>query len=771
MKTMEPVTYKRVSRGCTNRTLAGKYMTGASCAAAIIGLLISRGNILGCMAPLGLAWCAAVCTAEYGIPVLLGSMLGICFMNMGYVKLKYIAAVGIFGILKRYYKTDKWEKSEFRIGVMCGLNLLCSAGVTVIRGFLYYDLAVTVFECAAIWASGIIFSKTERVLKRGGQVVSDEETIAVAIMTGAAVAGLEGINIFGIKPANILSMYIILFTAFKGGVGISGAVGAALGIISAMSQGDAPALCGVYAFVGLTAGVMNIFGKLGVAAAAVCANAVFSAYYNSSVIVLINIFEIIIAGTAFYFTPDKLLGYIEKYSIKIMPQNPASGQALSERIKTMNAFEGIKYALCGMSRAFETETDGENDSRMAVLCERTAAKVCDSCSLNKYCWTRNLKNTSELFQTITKNLENGEEEKIAETVTGRCVRGEMLASTAIGLYDVYRRENLIENRSREYTRCARQQWSKLLKRVEELENEARAAADGDEELAETVSRSLAVGGIGKNITDVRKNSMGMFEVTVKTKNQPRADILQPIEEALNRNMAVTFETVCEDGYITFAEENTNYDYEIATVAMDKMNTDISGDNCKYFTRGGVMCCAISDGMGSGEAAARESANVTDIFGDLVMGGFSLGEAAEIINAGLMGGEHEESCATLDCISINLYSGKAQMLKAGGVATIVKANDETQIIRMPAMPLGILNEGDTRETYIDVNGDTYFVMMTDGVPDNTGDREYGENFVKNIVSASSDSSAKEMADNIMMSAISSGKPKDDMMVTVIKIFSK
>ncbi len=772
MKTMEPLTYKRVNNRSTTPGIKDK-LSGISIAAAIIGLLISRGNILNCMAPLGMAWCAAMsCLPGGGIAVMLACGVGICLMDMGYVKLKYIAAIAIFAIIQKYYKTEKWEKKEFCIGMMCGISLFCSVVTMFFRGFLYYDLAVSIFEAAAVWASGIIFSKTTGVLNRNGQVISDEESIAVAIMAGAAVAGLQGINILGIKPANVLSMYIILFTAYKGGIGISGAVGAALGIISAMSQGDTAALTGVYAFVGLTAGIMNMFGKTGILAAAVCANAIFSAYYSSSAIIMINVFEIIIAGIGFYFTPDNVLEYIEKYSIKSEGYNPAKSQMLYERIKTAKAFAGLKCALSGMTKAFENIKTGNDDEKIAVICDRSAARVCDKCSLVKYCWTRNLKNTSALFENIATSLKNGTEEKVPEVIAGKCVRGELLANTVINLYNINRRENLIESYSEEFTQCAARQWDKLIGRVDMLLKDITVSDGGEEILSEGIGRALTLLGASYAVADVRKNEKGIYSVTVKTKNPIKFDITEPTENIIRKKMIIKNEITTDDGYITFMEEDTMFDYDIAVVTMDKMNTPISGDSYGHFAgENGVLSCVISDGMGSGEKAADESGLVIEIFRDLTEGGFSLGDTAQIINTGLINKNKGERCITLDCMNINLYNGKVQILKAGGAATVVKSGGETTLLRKASMPLGILNTEKFNEEFFEIENDTYFVMMTDGVPDNCGDRTYGEDWVRNIVSASSDCSAKEMADNIMMSAIANGKPRDDMMVMVVKIFTQ
>ncbi len=768
MKTMEPITYKRVSKPKKQNEYR---LNAETVAAAVIGLLIARGNILGCMAPLGMAWCAAVSVLPQSFAVMLGCAIGICLMDMGIVKLKYIAAIGIFGLLKKYYKPEKWESKEYSIGMMCAVSIVCTLATAAFTGFLYYDIAIGIFECAAIWASGIIFSGSEKVIRRKGQVVSDEESIAVAIMAGAAVAGLQGISIFGIRPANILSMYIILFTAYKGGIGISGAVGAALGIITAMSQGDAAALTGVYAFVGLTAGIMNMFGKTGVLIAAICANAVFSAYYSSSALILINVFEIVAAGIGFYFSSDGMLGYIEKYSIKTAVYTPEKGQLLYERMKTASAFAMLKRALSGMAKAFESKT-GEDCDKIAVICDAAAMRVCDKCSLGKYCWSKNFNNTATLFSSIALQLQNDREDRIADVVAGRCVRGEALANAVKELHNNYRREKIIENRAEEYVNGAAKQWNKLAGRIDAIGKNIYCDNEGDEFFSENISRALSLIGAQSPVTDVRKNELGLYNVTIKTKNPITFDITVPVENILDRRMTVKSEISADGGSVTVLEEETYFDYDIAVVTMDKIGTDVSGDCGEYFVNdGGVLSCVISDGMGSGGKAAEESKEIIDIFKNLSEGGFSLAESLQIINTGMINKSRGERCATFDCVNINLYNGKAEYIKAGGVATVVKSGDETSLLKNSAMPLGILNSEEIRESYFEIEGETYFIMMTDGVPDNCGDREYGEDWAKNIVSASGNVSAKEMADNIMVSAIANGKPRDDMMVMAVRIFPK
>lgn len=768
MKPTDIVTYKRVHPQQNEHKLQQMIRDG-TIFASVAGMLVSRGNLLGCMAPFGIAWYAANSSLDSSGLMLVCCAAGVLLMNLGLLKLKYIVMLLAFWAIRKYYHTERWEQTNFTSAVAAGLTLVCGLVITAFGGFLFYDALINVFEAAAVWGSCIIFSRVSHVIERKGQVATDEESVAIAILAGAAVAGLQGAELFGVKLANVLSMYIILFTAYKGGVGISGAAGAALGIITGMAQGDAPAITGVYAFVGLIAGVMNIFGKVGVVCAATFANALFSAYYNSSVIILINIFEILIAGGLFFLTPERVLNYFERFSIKSETYNPSTGYMLRVRQQATEAFERFKTALHGMTQAFEAPPEDSGEHKAAILCDRLAARVCDNCSLNKYCWTRNFKGTSGMFSAIVQMLYEGHEDRLTELISGRCVRGDVLTSTAVSLYDIYRREGLMEQRAKECSCYTVKQWEKLASMVDVYEKRTQEDCNGYEQFSSEICRALAEYSVKDAQVNVIKNQSGLYEVLIKTEEELSFDVESVVEEVLEKRMHLSSERHAKDGWILNLEEQEAYEYDVAVVTMDKLSTSETGDSGHWFAApGGKLYCVISDGMGSGSDAAQDSQKIVKIFEELATSGFEMQDIAGIINAGLISRGGQERCATLDCACINLFTGSVEILKAGAAASIVKTSDNTELVRYNSMPLGILNVENIQTCHLNLEGDSYLVMMTDGVPDNKGDRFRGEEFVKTVVGLSDDISAKEMADSILMSALAGSKPRDDMMVMTAKL---
>lgn len=757
-------TYKRVSAKKGKDDMFAAMIHDGRLFAAIAAMMISRGCMLFEIAPFGIAWYAAW---GGGGAVFIGCILGTIFMNMGAVKLKYAVILCIYQL---YLNLSKKERTPtFNATVMSAVSLAVSLVVNIFGGNYVYDIVMSVFEALAVWTAASVFGGATAVIKRGGQVISEEETISIAIMAGAAVSGLQGLDIFAIKPANILSMYIIMFTAYKGGISVSGAVGAALGIITSVSQGNTAALTGVYAFVGLTAGIINMFGKIGTVLAAVFANSVFSAYYSSSSLVLINVAEIAAAGIIFYFTPESFLCFIEKMTIKMPPYNIAHGYMLRMKLQADEAFSEIKTALCGMARAFEITSEEEKNA--SIICERASARVCEKCNLKKYCWNKNFSGTAAMFKKIIELISDGRESESSEIIAGRCVKGELLYANIIDLCAIVSREEALENKSRKYMGGAIKQWDKLIAKVEQRRREIRCPEKGCEMSAVAINRALGLMGIMKNDVDVFKNPNGLYSVIIKSEKEIMFDVTLPVEDILSRSMSVISEERTDDGYITVLGETPLYEAEIGIMTMDKPGTEISGDSCESFSlNNGMLYCVISDGMGSGNAAAKESRNITDIFKNLICGGFTMEEAAEIINLGMINKKGDESCASFDAVSVNLYSGAVTMIKAGAAATIIK-NGDTKTIRQNSLPLGILDIDKFAVSYTEINGESYIVMMTDGVPDNKDDRECGEEFVRNIVEISENISAQSLADNITVSAVADKMPKDDMMTVVIKIYPR
>ena len=97
---------------------------------------------------------------------------------------------------------------------------------------------------------------------------------------------------------------------------------------------------------------------------------------------------------------------------------------------------------------------------------------------------------------------------------------------------------------------------------------------------------------------------------------------------------------------------------------------ISGDSFSMMEMpGGRKGIILSDGMGAGEAAFKESAMVVEMLEELLAAGFPKETAIQMLNTALVMGREEVRFSTIDMSVFDLYSGKCEFVK-GGASTYV-----------------------------------------------------------------------------------------------------
>jgi len=198
----------------------------------------------------------------------------------------------------------------------------------------------------------------------------------------------------------------------------------------------------------------------------------------------------------------------------------------------------------------------------------------------------------------------------------------------------------------------------------------------------------------------------------------------------------------------------------------------SGDSYSFTSiKDGKYMLALSDGMGFGARAAEESSTVISLMENFLEAGFDKNITIKTINSILMLRSREEMFATADLCVLDLVDGKAEFIKIGGVPSYIRRNGKVEIIRQPALPIGILEDVETENISMPIQDEDMIVMLTDGVLDAfaiVGDRE--EELAKFIATLDT-TNPQEMADLIMQEALlhSDGKAKDDMTVMAGRVW--
>lgn len=202
------------------------------------------------------------------------------------------------------------------------------------------------------------------------------------------------------------------------------------------------------------------------------------------------------------------------------------------------------------------------------------------------------------------------------------------------------------------------------------------------------------------------------------------------------------------------------------------NEEVSGDNYSIVESvKGQFTLLLSDGMGSGEKAARDSEKVLDIMEKLLEAGYDITSAISLLNCSLSMAEEEQNMSTLDVCSLNLYTGMCRFRKVGAAATFLKSNSYVEKISMNTLPLGIFQNLDTQVVSRELIENDYIILVTDGVIESLAAGGY-EEMLCSYIEDMQETNPGVMAKRILQLALrcSGGRIMDDMTVVVLGVFN-
>lgn len=216
------------------------------------------------------------------------------------------------------------------------------------------------------------------------------------------------------------------------------------------------------------------------------------------------------------------------------------------------------------------------------------------------------------------------------------------------------------------------------------------------------------------------------------------------------------------------EQEAVYGVLTGAAKATRENEEVSGDTYSVLEQGnGNLIMALSDGMGSGGKAKKDSETVVDLLEKFLEAGFSKDMAIEMVNGTLIAGAEQENMSTLDLCDIDLYTGICELIKIGASETYIKRGDKVEQITTDSLPLGIFHKLEPeKRRYQLVDGD-YIIMMSDGVVDGMGDEVGMINLLERITMQN----PQEIANYILQYVLhrTMGKVPDDMTVLVAGIW--
>ena len=198
---------------------------------------------------------------------------------------------------------------------------------------------------------------------------------------------------------------------------------------------------------------------------------------------------------------------------------------------------------------------------------------------------------------------------------------------------------------------------------------------------------------------------------------------------------------------------------------------MSGDNYSFLeVREGILTAVLSDGMGSGEKACKDSEFVIDFMEKFLEAGFGKETAVQMINGALIAGGESQNMSTLDLCQVDLYTGVCEFIKIGSAPSYIKRENLVEQISARNLPLGVFHEMDMETVKRRLVDGDYIIMLSDGILDALS-QGIGEEMLPEMLGKITLKNPAEIANHILNFCLhqSKGRVRDDMTVMVTGIW--
>ena len=167
--------------------------------------------------------------------------------------------------------------------------------------------------------------------------------------------------------------------------------------------------------------------------------------------------------------------------------------------------------------------------------------------------------------------------------------------------------------------------------------------------------------------------------------------------------------------LTFSEKPL-FRAQFGAAAHAARGQAVSGDALEQFCdASGRAQMLLCDGMGTGRAAAVDGQMAARLTSQLLRAGFAAESAARLVNVALgLKNAEQESGATLDLLTVDLYTGRAGLFKAGAAPSFLVRGGVPHPLEGASLPMGVLDTVVGRSTTFGLDAGDWVVLVSDGV---------------------------------------------------------
>lgn len=732
---------------------------------AFCGYFSTRAAVMDKLLPFGISLIAGT-PLTYTPSGALGVFLGYIFPVTQGNGFKYTAcmfAILAIKLLLSNYK--KLLKSDGFVTLIAGLACLMTSAATY-RGLGGNSLDI-ISEMLLTAAGAYFVNRAFKALDKAQSGLSANELVSVLITLNFIIMGLFDLQVTGVSLGRILSILLILIASKYGGI-ISGAI-SGTAVAFTFTLGGISGNIGVaVAFAGLMCGVFSSLGKYAQIFIVLGLAFIGAVSTGESILIATTVIEAVLGCLIFLFTPRNfgiMLGKVFSAYPKVLIPNGIK-KSLTLRLNlASNALKDVSDTVDKVS----LELSKINAPNFSTVINAIEQDACSGCKLRLHCWEKRRDETVAAILEMTKAVKQGElnpEIHTTEEFKGRCLRTARMGNAVFKHYTDYASRIAAENRIDEVRSVVSDQFGGIANMLSDLADDFEMQESFDNSAAENAAAALKNIGINLDECCSRVDRFGRMTLEMKLKKSSdlvinRAQVMRLCSIACERDFAPPIVSEVGGEIFISINERAEITIDFGAEQYSANGGSLCGDAYKYFYDGkGHFIMVLSDGMGTGGRAAVDGAMASGLMARLIKAGFGYNCSLKILNSSMLFKSTDESLATVDIASIDLYTGMTELFKAGAAPSILRRNGRTGKAESSSLPAGILRDISFDTALVKCRVGDIVVLLSDGATSE------GCDWIRSEIESFKDGKAQDLAEHLCMSARRRRTDKREDDITVL-----
>lgn len=684
-------------------------------AVALTALSFSMVEAIGTLSPFTCAFLSVI-RFDYCFVGFLFSSLGYFVSHPWQGALKYIISSALVCLLRLFVikAFPHRDKNFLSYGFSFAALFIPGCAYLFFTDFNIISFLLVISESLLGLCAAVCFSSALRVplSKTDLSRLSIRDTCALALSAGIFLMCLSGLSIEGIAPARILSGIIIMFFALYKGSSAAALTGVFVGAALCIDPGQRY-LFPCFALSGLICGVFSPLGQL-FTAIAYGVSFLSTAVFAASPFSLTACAEVIIATAGFMIIPSGIISRCFDRLNRCFARScrPVPSPAGSQLLAAAQGLYDVEKIICRVSERLDSIINPEVNKLFACL-QQT---VCADCESKSRCWNKLFDSTAADLLCLM-GIEKAPPGRLP--LEKRCKRREALLQELEQISLQYSSNMAAKMKNREMRRFLTDQFSAMGDFLSSTAEKMQKNKIPDTTKSNALRQALEEKGIYADEVTVFTDSscaatteISFYEKTDDTDTK----VIKQVTELIVGEPFLGCETSFSRGITTLTLcQKAPYKLTCGFAQIPLKEGSLCGDSlCLTENALGSSAVILSDGMGTGSRAAIDSNMTCAIAESLIKNGFDINGAVKIINSAMIMKSTDESIATLDCVSVNTYSGLAEFYKSGAAISFIRQGDEISIVRLEALPLGIIRGVLPATEKRQLKSGDIILMISDGV---------------------------------------------------------